>query len=612
VLTSSMLGQRAGSDTSVVRLDSTWTRDLPERLETLRVGDSISGTGAWGQAARFGGIKFGTNFATQPTLVTTPLLSAQGEALLPSTVDVFVNGQRVASKDVAPGPFTIDRVPAINGAGQMQVVVTDALGRQQVISQPYYNGPSLLRAGLNEFTLDAGAIREDYTTQSNDYGDLMMAGTFRRGITDRFTAEVHAEAESGGARAVGADAAMQVGTFGVATLTAAAGGDDNVGWLGCVGLQRNGPRLNVFAQTRFASEDFAQLGTEHRTDRPKQRTLAGLGFALGGYGSLQISYGQQTYWNRASAAIFGVSHSATLGNLGYLNFIASHANDDDASTSAFLTWTLPLGDRRTASLGIENTPDASGNDELKTVASGQKSLPSGTGAGYYVGLASNTDALLDYYYQGSAGLVGAEYARRDGEDGWRANASGGLALTSVGIMPARTLDESFAVVQLADYPQMTVYLENQPVGHTDSRGRVLLDSLQPYETNTVSVDPLELPFDASLATTAMTVTPAYRSGPVVKFPVVRASAATLRLVQVDGTPVPAGATVTTVRESVPVARNGLVYLTEAAGQQRGEAEWPGHRCGFSFSRPATDGPQPDLGDLTCVAGDGPFQAVPSQ
>ena len=613
VLTSTTLGQRAGSDASVVRLDSTWTHDLPARLETLRVGDSISGAGAWGQAARFGGIKFGTNFATQPTLVTTPLLSAQGEAILPSTVDVFVNGQRVASKDVAPGPFTIDRVPAINGAGQMQVVVTDALGRQQVISQPYYNGPSLLRAGLNEYSLDAGAIREDYATRSNEYGDFILAGTFRRGITDRVTAEIHAEGESGGARAVGADAALQVGTFGVVTLTAAAGGDGDVGWLGGVGLQSNGPRLSVFAQTRFTSEDFAQLGTADRTDRPKQRTFGGLGFGFGGYGNLQLSYGQQTRWNRSSSAIFGLSHSVTLANLGYLNFVASHASGDGSSTSAFLTWTLPLGDRRTASLGIESATDGSGNDELKAVASEQKSVPAGPGTGYFVGLASNADAQLDYYYQGSAGLVGAEYARRNGEDGWRVNASGGLALTSVGIMPARSLDESFAVVELADYPEMTVYLENQPVGRTDRRGRVLLDSLQPYETNTVSVDPLELPFDASLAKTTMSVTPAYRSGPVVEFPVVRASAATLRLVQVDGTPVPAGATVTTVRERVPVARNGLVYLTTAAGQQRAKAEWPGHRCSFSFSRPATDGPQPDLGDLTCAAGGAsPYEAVSPQ
>jgi len=609
VLASTALGQRADTTKSVVRLDSTWTRDLPERLETLRVGDSISAAGAWGQAARFGGVKFGTNFSTQPTLVTTPLLSAQGDAILPSTVDVFVNGQRVASKDVAPGPFTIDRVPAINGAGQMQVVVTDALGRQQVISQPYYNGPSLLRAGLNEYSLDAGAIRRDYAIQSNDYGDFMMAATLRRGVTDHFTAEVHTEGDSGGARAAGLDAALQVGTFGVATLTAAAGGEDAAGWLGGVGLQRNGPRFSLFAQLRFTSEDFSQLGTLERTDPPKQRTFGGLGFGLGQYGNLQLSYGQQTYWTGSSSTIFGLSHSVTLGDLGYLSFIANHASGDDSSTNVFLNWTLPLGERRTASLGIENATGYDGEEELKVTASLQKSVPAGAGAGYYIAMASNEDAQLDYYYQGAAGLVGAEYARRNGQDGWRANASGGLALTSAGIMPARRLDESFAVIQLADYPDMTVYLENQPVGRTDRKGRVLLDSLQPYETNTVSVDPLELPFDASLAAPAMTVTPAYRSGPVVEFPVVRASAATFRLVQADGTPVPAGATVTTRHERVPVARNGLVYLTAAQGDQRATAQWPDHHCSFGFSRPVQAGPQPDLGDLTCSAGGGPDAAV---
>ena len=50
-------------------------------------------------------------------------------------------------------------------------------------------------------------------------------------------------------------------------------------------------------------------------------------------------------------------------------------------------------------------------------------------------------------------------------------------------MPARRLDQSFAVVEVADFPGMTVYVENQPVGRTDSKGRVLLDSLRAYERN---------------------------------------------------------------------------------------------------------------------------------
>ncbi len=611
VLTNSMLGANAESRASAVRLDSTWTLDLPKKLQTLRIGDSINATGAWGQAARFGGVHLGTNFATQPTLVTTPLLLAQGEAILPSTVDVFVNGQRVANQTVEPGPFTIDRVPAINGAGQMQVVVTDALGRQQILSQPYYTGPALLRAGLVEYSFDAGAIREDYTRRSNAYGDFMMSGTFRRGITDHLTTELHAEGESGGAGAVGIDAALQAGTIGVATLTGALGGDGNLGWLGGIGFQRAGPRLSVFAQTRYTSEQFEQLGTAARVDRPKQRTFGGFGFTLGEYGNLQLSYGRQSYWTRTSAEVFGLSHSVTLGNFGYLGFIASRSTGDGSSTDVFMNLTVPLGERRTASLGLQKSQATSGDHAVEAVASVQQSLPAGIGAAYYVEVSSNANGQLDYYYQGAAGLVGAHYARRDAQDGWRVDATGGLAITSAGIMPARTLDESFAVVELADYAGLTVYVDNQPVGRTDRSGRVLLDSMRPYETNTVSVDPAELPFDASLAAPAMTVTPAYRSGPVVRFPVIRASAVTFRLLQSDGRAVPPGAIVATRSERAPVARDGLVYLTSAEGEHDATAQWPGHRCSFQFSRPEAAGPQPDLGDITCRGSEAASRVVDS-
>ena len=158
---------------------------------------------------------------------------------------------------------------------------------------------------------------------------------------------------------------------------------------------------------------------------------------------------------------------------------------------------------------------------------------------------------------------------------------------------------------------MTVYVENQPVGRTDAKGRVLLDSLRAYERNAISIDPKELPLDASLATPAMTVTPAYRSGPVVRFPVVRASAATLRLLQDDGTPVPAGASVITRNEQVPVALDGYVYLTMAAGKHEARAEWLGRRCTFRFERPEQGDPQPDLGSITCKSAAGEANATAS-
>ena len=599
--TGTVLSRDDADGRSAVRLETTWTRDMPERLATLRLGDAISASGAWGRSVRFGGVQFGTNFSTQPTLVTTPMLAAHGSAVVPSTVDVFVNGAQVASQDVPPGPFTIDHVPSITGAGQMQVVITDALGRQQILSQPYYTGPSLLRAGLNEYSFELGALREDYGYASNAYGDMAAAGTFRRGITDQFTAEAHAEMQVGGPAAVGLNGAWQAGKLGILSSTLAVGGvDDELGWLAGVGFEHNGQRASLFARTQFASESFAQLGTGEVDERPKQRTFLGFGLNFAQLGNLQVAYGLQSSWTEPRQETIGVSHAVTLGQLGFLNLIVSQNVGDETSTDVFLNWTMPFGDRRSAALSLRQSHPATNGDAFAAVASLQQSLPAGSGVGYQLSLASNEDAQLGYSYQGSAGTANVQYARRNDTDGWRADVSGGLAFTGAGVMPARRLDRSFAVVKVADYENLTVYVENQPIGVTDDHGRILLDGLRAYERNEISIDPKQLPLDAALAVPAMQVTPAYRSGALVEFPVTRARPATLRLVQADGTVVPAGASVRTRQETVPVGLQGLVYLSEAAGTQRAFAEWAGgRRCEFSFTRAEGTDPQPDLGTIVC-------------
>ena len=598
--TSTLLSRDDNGGRSAVRLETTWTLDLPERVATLRLGDAISASGAWGRSVRFGGVQFGTNFATQPTLVTTPMLAAHGSAVVPSTVDVFVNGARVASQDVPPGPFTIDHVPSITGAGQMQVVVTDALGRQQILSQPYYTGPALLRAGLSEYSFELGSSREDYGYSSNAYGDLVAAATFRRGFTDQLTAEAHAEMQAGGPAAVGLDGSWQAGQIGILSATLAAGGVDEMGWLAGFGFEHNGQRTSLFARTQFASESFAQLGTGDVDDRPKQRTFVGFGLDFARFGNLQVAYGLQSSWTGPRQETVGVSHALTLGDFGFLNLIVSQNVGADKSTDVFLNWTMPLGDRRSAALSLRQSTAATNGDEFAAVASVQQSLPAGTGVGYLVSLASNEDAQLGASYQGRAGTAGVQYARRNNTDGWRADVSGGLAITAAGVMPARRLDRSFAVVKVADYKDLTVYVENQPIGRTDDQGRILLEGLRPYERNEVSIDPKQLPMDAALAVPVMQITPAYRSGALVEFPVTRARPATLRLLRSDGTAVPAGASVRTQQETVPVALEGLVYLNEAEGTQRAVAEWiGGHRCEFTFTRVDGTDPVPDLGTIGC-------------
>jgi outer membrane usher protein len=601
VLTSTMYGVRETGDQRATRLDTAWTRDFPERMTTLRVGDSISSSGPWGRSVRFGGIQYGTNFGTQPTLITTPMLAARGDAVVPSTVDVFVNGQPVTSQQVQPGPFEIDNVPAITGAGQMQVVVTDALGRQQVISQPYYTGQSLLRQGLTEYSVEAGAIRRDYTESSNSYGDLVASATYRRGVTDAVTAGGHVEAQANGAAAAGADAAVQVGNLGIVSGSAALGGDgDDQGWLGRVGFERNGQRVSLYAQGLYASQGFAQLGDSALVDQPKLRLFGGLGFNFLDYGSLQLAYGLQTNWLTPSVETFGLGYSYGLGNLGFLNLFASHTSADEAESDVFLTWTMPVGDRRTASAALARTSDAVNGNGFEATASFQQSLPVGTGSGFSAFLSSSDRANLGYAYQGRAGLIGVDYARANGQNGVRVGGNGGLAITSAGVMPSRRLDQSFAVVKMADYAGVEVFVENQPVGRTDKKGRILLDRLLPYQANRVSVDPNKLPMDARVSKASVSITPAYRSGAVVRFPVSRANAVTLRLVQSGGSPVPAGAEVRLDGNRYPVGMRGSMYLGGVEGHTRATATWRDGACTFEVTRPGSKDPLPDVGEVPCV------------
>lgn len=603
VVTGTALAQVDAQGARGARLDTAWTRDFPDRLLTLRLGDSVSTAGAWGRSVRFGGVQFGTNFSTQPTLVTTPLLSTGGDAVVPSTVDIFVNGQHVASEQVKPGPFQIEGVPAIDGAGQMQVVVTDALGRQQVISQPYYSGSTLLRPGLDEYSVEAGAVRRNYTTASNDYGGFVTAATFRRGLSGSLTVGAHAEAGTGGAAAAGIDGSIRAGTLGVVTVAAAAGGDSaSRGWLGSLGFERSGTRMSVTVRGQYSSQGFVQLGDDGLASRSKLRAFGALGLNLEPGGSVQLAYGRQASWRGPALETWGLGYSLGLGTRGFVSLLASRATSGTSSTDVFLTWTLPLGERRSASTAFRRSTGSTGSGrDFEAVGSVQHYLPAGTGSGYSASISSADEAHLGYAFQGPAGTVSVDVARAYGQDGVRIGATGGVAVTGFGVMPSRRLDRSFAVVRLADYPGIEVFLDNQPIGRTDARGRVLLDDLLPYQENRVSVDPNRLPADATVSTSSMTVTPAYRSGLAVEFPISRADAVTLQLVQPGVGPVPPGAEVELGDQSFPVGMQGSVFLSGVSSQRvTARATWRDGRCSFQVARPAGADPLPDLGAVPCV------------
>lgn len=605
VLTSDMTFGDTGASRRFVRLETTWRHDSPATLRSTRLGDSISTPGSWGTAARFGGIQWGTDFALRPDLVTTPLLSVGGSAIVPSSVDILVNGQKVGSEAVQPGPFVIDRVPAITGAGNVQLVVRDALGREQVIAAPFYSSAVLLRGGLSEYSVELGALRRRFAAASYDYGRTVASATWRRGITDWFTLEGHGEFLDGGPRAAGVDVALQAGTFGVATLTAAGGGA--AGRSGArfgIGFERSARRVSFAVRTDFFGAGFRQLADADLDDgvvvgpRTRRRTLVQTGLSLGTAGQLTLAYAHDDLRAAANRNVITLSHSVGLGSFGYLTLVASRLRGDSNATSAFLSLTVPLGSDRSAGL-VARRERGKGVRQQAAEASLQRNAPAGRGYGYRLNAASDGDLRADWILHRDALALQLEAVRVDDTDARRATLSGGVTWLGGEWHASRRVDDSFALVDLDGLAGVPVYVDNQPVTRTDARGRALLRNLRPYERNRVSVDATELPLDTWIDATATTVTPAYRSGAAIHFPVRREHGVVLRLKLPNGSFVPAGASIGIAGRSFPVAESGTTYLALVEDSLVTTAEWSGGRCEFQVTRPRGADPLPDVGTVTC-------------
>jgi outer membrane usher protein len=607
VVTSTAVGRYGNDDNQLIRLDTTYTRDFPATLDTLNLGDDISDGGSWGNAVRYAGVRWSRNFGLRPDLLTTPLLATSGTATVPSTVDVFVNNQLVTSSQLPPGPFVIDRLPTVSGTGDVSVVVRDALGREEVLTQSFYSSVTLLAQGLSQYSVNLGKIRDNYALESNDYGPMLGEASYRRGITDAITLEGHAEYLAGEAHAAGLNAAFGLGQIGVINFTAANGGDSSgSGFLSGVGLEHRGTNTSFVASSLWASSDFSQVGEPvDPAMRVRQRSLLQIGMGLGSFGSLSLAYVRQIYRASPTQQTLGLTHSIQLGRVGSLNLTltqtrtaAQLSTGAQNSTSAYLIFVLPLDFRRAATLSAVGG-SGQGAPANEVIASLSQSPPVGPGTGYRLSASTAGNYDADWRQQFNSADLELEAARNQGVDGRSAYVSGAMTFLDGQLNTTRSVNGSFAMVDVAGLADVPVYVENQLTTHTDATGRALLYNLRPYEANRISIIPEDLPLDTTIAASSTIMAPPYRSGVIARFPVERVRSGTFRLVTDDGKPVPLGAIVTLQGTQFPVVLDGMVYVTGYDHGMSAEASWSGRRCSFRLEPPPPDDPLPDMGTVQC-------------
>ncbi len=599
-----VLMRRSQEGNSTLRLESTWTYDRPAHIATLTLGDSISRSGSgWGQSVRFGGIQYATNFATQPGMVLLPQQSISGSAVVPSTVDVFINNSLVSRQPVPAGPFSIKDIPIMAGPGQMQVIVRDPLGREQIMTTSFFGSSYLIRTGLNDYSFEAGAMRNNFGTQSNDYGDHFASGTWRRGFTPWFTGEVHGEFAQGGNHAIGVGAALPIAKYGVMNITAATSSSERGrGALVGIGFVQQAGSTGISVNVQGTNAAFWRLGQTATQSAPKLVANASLGISLPYSASLGLGYFRQDYREVNQPAIrlatAGLTFQLPRSIFAGLNATQSLSGDKDLSAGLFIS--IPMGPQGNTSISAQRTQTAYGSTVTGT-ASMQRSLPIGQGLGYQVQVQQDGNLQASGTYQNNIGTYTAQLNAQQGEVASQLSAQGSILTTGGGFFASRTNNDSFALVHVPGFAKVRVYNSNQLAGMTDAKGYAIVPRLMAYQPNKLRIEEQDLPLDAQVAQLEQVAVPWYRSGVKIQFPVTRHLSTEMHVIDDQGQPILAGATarIEGSAEEFVVADNGRLYLSGITEHNRVFIQADERRCLLEFSfKPSAD-PLQDLGTLIC-------------
>ena len=264
VMSSSWLGYGGASSggsgkNRAIRLDSTYEFADVNSLRRYSIGDFITTGLAWTRPVHMEGAQIRSDFSMRPDLVTFPMPSINGSAAVPSTVQVLANGNTVISRDVNAGPFEAPQLPVVSGAGTISMTVTNAMGQQVTVTQAFYASPSLLAPGLQTFGVQAGLVRRNWGSVSNEFGKIAGASIYRRGLTSKFTVEGSVEGTPG-AFMGGMGGVAQIGNLGVVNFSIAgsAGSGHSAGQLSA-GAQRIGRVFSAGASATVATRNFLDV-----------------------------------------------------------------------------------------------------------------------------------------------------------------------------------------------------------------------------------------------------------------------------------------------------------------------------------------------------------------
>jgi outer membrane usher protein len=603
VLTSNMASTNLLSTQQLQRLDTNFTREMPGSRRILTIGDTLSAGNSWAESVHYAGVQFASDFAIQPSFIPFMLPSMRGQAAEPSTVNIYMNNVLSMHETVDTGPFTLQNIPVMTQEGDMQMVVTDTTGHQQVVTRSYIASNQLLRRGVSSYTYESGIMRWGEGTTADNYHSLFAEGTQRYGLRDNLTLDFRGEALASGQTV---SAGMEWGRLrlgllsgNVAVSRSAAG----VGKLAYLLMQHQTHIWTMAGTAQMATPSFRQLGLVPGELAPRLQAQGQLGRNLGRSANLALGYllrecqgivmcTSQTQHLSAATA----SAQKRLWRWGSLAASATYSPAVQKGASFVLTLSIPMDHRRS----LVSTAELSGASQSNLVEF-QQSLPNGDGYGYRARFnTADTDVAGEAQASNHYGTYSLASERSGLGTEWSAEERSSLVLIGNQVRPTRWINDSFALVDVPGQSGIRVYANNQYITKTDKQG-VAIVPLVPFDSNVVRLDDKDVPVQLTMDLGEHTVVPYSRTGMLVRFHAEETNGATLILHAADDTPLPLGSMVIVpgATEESMVAYDGEVFIMNLPTPVQLHVRGEKFECDVSVPKAPAGVSLPRIGPLLC-------------
>lgn len=547
----------------------------------------------------------------------------RGIARTQARVEVKQNGFTIYNATVAPGPFALnDLSPGMSG-GNLQVTVWETDGNPQIFTVPFNTPAIALREGYLKYNLMAGQYRA--ADSSVDEATVGQA-TMMYGLPWNLTVYGGAQgADHYQSAALGLG--VSLGSWGgvsVDNTTARGqrqGEESETGGVWRTRYSKTVDATNTtlaLSNSQYSSSGYQTLsdvlgsyrnnadGSDSNQDQRKASTTLTLSQSLGEWGYVNLNGTRDSFRDRSgNNDSFGASYGVGVAG-GHLSLnwtqnrragvVGEQQNDHITSVMFSMPLHRLLGGTTNAT--YQFVSPSNGNDSQEVGLNGQaleRRLSWHASQRYRSGVDSGDrdNSRLQLRWYGGYGQVGGNYSYNSNIRQMGADVSGGIVMHRNGVTFGQPLSDTVALVEAPG--ASGVQVGGWPGVRTDFRGYTTQAYLNPYQENNVSLDPSNLPSNAEVTQTDMTVVPTQGAVIPATFATRIGARALMTLTREDGTSVPFGA-IAMLGEQATIAGvvddNGVVYLTGLPAKGELSVRWgqsQQQQCRVNFQLPKERG-----------------------